>query len=93
MAGDGVCCMYQAAAELGNTDVGAELDADAAPAGDAGEAAAAALAAATQPEREVHSFEIDPTQARGRHGQALRASHVALWDCKPVTQMCTHGCL
>jgi len=53
--------------------VGAELDADAAPAGDAGEAAAAALAAAVQPEREVHSFEIDPTQVRGRRCQALRA--------------------
>lgn len=56
---------WQAAAELGNTDVGmeAEADADAAPGLDAGEAAAAAVAAATQPEREVHSFEIDPTQA------------------------------
>ena len=57
---------WQAAKELGNTDVGmeAEADADAAPGLDAGEAAAAAVAAATQPEREVHSFEIDPTQAR-----------------------------
>ncbi len=52
------------AVELGNTDVGVEeaADADAAPGLDAGEAAAAAVAAATQPEREVHSFEIDPTQ-------------------------------
>ena len=72
-ASDGACRERQAAAELGNTDVGAELDADAAPAGDAGEAAAAALAAAVQPEREVHSFEIDPTQVRGRRCQALRA--------------------
>ena len=54
----------QAAAELGNTDVGVDADADAAPGFDAGEAAAAAVAAATQPEREVHSFEIDPAQAR-----------------------------
>ncbi len=48
--------------ELGKTDVDAEADADAAPGFDAGEAAAAAMAATTQPEREVHSFEIDPTQ-------------------------------
>ncbi|KAK9830608.1 hypothetical protein WJX81_004839 [Elliptochloris bilobata] len=52
----------QAAAELGNTDVGAEVDADAAPGLDAGEAAAAAVAGALHPEREVHSFEIEPTQ-------------------------------
>ena len=63
----------QAAAELGNTDVGmeAELDADAVPGLDAGEAAAAAVAAATQPEREVHSFEIDPTQVRCSKGFLL----------------------
>ena len=58
---------WQAAKELGNTDVGmeAEADADAAPGLDAGEAAAAGdRRRRRSPSGEVHSFEIDPTQAR-----------------------------